>query len=363
MKKVLHLLSAGGAGGIELLCEQIGLRGTACHEFCFLFGMGEIAERMKDEGLKTYDFSGFSAPIKIKELVALTRKNKYDAVVVHHEGVGTYFLYRCLIKLCKGPKYIKYLHCSFEDKFFYTGNNRKDKMHYRLLSKILKESDALIAVSEFTRQSYVQEFGISADKIKVVYNGIDISESKEEPGEAGGSEGSTGLLYIGRLVDVKGVDVLIDALGILSKDHSLHLDILGDGPARTSLEQKVRDLGLMDTVTFHGVRLDKEAFFKRAQIFVYPPVWQEAFGISIIEAMAQGLICVASDIGGIPEIITEDKQGILFEAGNPKSLAEAIDKAATIAKSGVMPEYTEAAKKRAAFFTIEKSVHGLESLL
>ena len=359
MKKVLHLLAGGGAGGIELLCEQIGLRGKAQHEFCFMFGMGEIADRMQNEGLKVYDLGGFSAPLKLKELVALTKKNKYDAVVVHHEGVGTYFLYRWLMKLCKGPKYIKYLHCSFEDKFFYTGNKRKDRMHYSLLSKVIKESDALIAVSEFTGQSYVREFGISEDKIKVVYNGIDI------PGEvkAGQAGDSTGLLYVGRLVDVKGVDVLIDALGLLKDSRRLHLDILGDGPARAQLEEKVKNLGLSDTVTFHGVQLNKAPFFEKASVFIYPPVCQEAFGISIIEAMAQGLICVASNVGGIPEIITNEKQGILFEAGNPKALAEAIEKAVSILESDKKDEFQKEAIARAGFFTIEKSVEGLENLL
>ena len=358
MKKVLHLLAGGGAGGIELLCEQIGLRGKAKHEFCFMFGMGEIADRIREEGLQVYDLSGLSAPNKLKELVSITGKNGYDAVVVHHEGVGTYFLYRWLHKLCKGPKYIKYLHCSFDEKFFYTGNRIKDGLHYRLLAKALKESDALIAVSEFTARSYAAEFGIDSNKINVGYNGVDNSETG-----ADNNKDATGLLYIGRLVDYKGVDVLIDALGMLQKEETLHLDILGDGPAREELEEKTRNLGLSDIITFHGVQLNKDAYFEKARIFVYPPVCQEAFGISIIEAMSRGLICVASNVGGIPEIITDNKDGLLFEAGNPKALADSLRKAIAIAGSEEAPAFINASKKRAEHFSIEKSIEGLESLI
>ncbi|WP_022777669.1 glycosyltransferase family 4 protein [Butyrivibrio sp. AE3009] len=362
MKKVLHLLAGGGAGGIEILCEQIGLLGKERHEFCFLFGMGEIADRMRGEGLQVYDITEGSFLNKLGRLKALARKNGYDAVIVHHEGVGTYLFYYLLHKTVKAPKYFKYLHCSFEDRFFYTGNKLKDKLHYMLLTKVLRSSDALIAVSEFTKKSYVEEFKLSPDKVKVVYNGIKAIEDEARSKE----HDNANLLYIGRLVDVKGVDVLVDALGILVNDEKLchiHLDILGDGPARVELEQKAKALGLKDIVTFYGVQLNKAPFYDKAKIFVYPPIWQEAFGISIIEAMSQGLICVASDVGGIPEIITDGQDGLLFEAGSPKALAEALNKAIAITGGSDAAEFIKASRRRAADFTIEKSIEGLESIV
>lgn len=376
MKKVLHLLAGGGAGGIEMLCEQIGLLGKERHEFCFLFGMGEIADRMRGEGLQVYDITEGFFLNKLGRLKALARKNGYDAVIVHHEGVGTYLFYYLLQKSVKGPKYIKYLHCSFEDKFFYVGNRLKDSIHHMLLGAVLKSSDALIAVSEFTKKSYVDEFKLSPDKVKVVYNGIkvtaddigreDDAASHSASSDGIGGSGNSGLLYIGRLVDVKGVDVLVDAMGILVNDEKLchiHLDILGDGPARVELEQKAKALGFKDIVTFHGVQLNKAPFYDKAKIFVYPPIWQEAFGISIIEAMSQGLICVASDVGGIPEIITDGQDGLLFEAGSPKALAEALNKAIAITGGSDAAEFIKASRRRAADFTIEKSIEGLESIV
>ncbi len=363
MKRVLHLLSAGGTGGIETLCEQIAKRGSAHHEFCFLFGMGEIAERIRDAGIDVYDFSRLSTPSKQIELISLAKKNKYDAVVVHNEGVGIYLLYYLLMKSYKGPMYIKYLHCSYEKEYFFTGNKVKDKLHYSLLGKLLNKSDAVIAVSEFTKKTYVDEFRIPKEKVKVVYNGIEVSQSERPvPGT-----NPVNLLYIGRLVEIKGVQVLLDALSkikaqLAEKKIEVHLDILGDGPAGEGLRNKAKELGLSDLVTFHGVQLCKQPYFDKAQIFVYPPIWQEAFGISVIEAMSQGLVCVASRSGGIPEIITNDKQGILFETGDSSALSKALLTAIDIVRGPEAEEYRKAAINRAGFFTIEKSIEGLEQL-
>ncbi|WP_196805071.1 glycosyltransferase family 4 protein [Butyrivibrio sp. VCB2006] len=365
MKKVLHLLSGGGAGGIEILCEQIGLRGEYRHEFCFLFSGGAIADRMKENGLITYDLTGESIWKKLGALQEIFADGKYDAVVVHHEGVKLYLLYESLIRFAEREKmldvsFIKYLHCTFDENDFYTGNKIVDLLHHYLLEKTLEDSDNLVAVSEFAKRSYEDEFGIDEDKIKVIYNGIetgDIAELATKKCLDGNR-----LLYIGRLVDVKGVDVLIRAIALL-KDRGIYvyLDILGDGEARQPLQKLAEDIGISEQVSFHGVVLDKQEYFDRDGIFVYPSVWQEAFGISIIEAMSQGLVCVASRVGGIPEIITEDNQGILFEKGDPELLADAIEKAQK--RCSAYEEYRDAIISRASEFSIEKSVAELEALV
>ncbi len=366
MKKVLHLLSGGGAGGIEILCEQIGLRGEYRHEFCFLFSTGVIADRMQEKGLTTYDLSGESFWKKMGALKDIFIEGHYDAVVVHNEGVKIYLLYESLIRVAEKEKlldvtFIKYLHMAFDDDF-YTGNKVVDTIHHYLLGKTVDDSDSVVAVSEFTRKTYVDELGTDADKIKVIYNGIEGRDFAELANRK--SVDGNRLLYIGRLVDVKGVDVLIRAMAILSdRDIEVELDVLGDGEAREHLDTLVGQYALNEQVFFHGVVLEKQEFFDRDGIFVYPSIWQEAFGISIIEAMSQGLVCVASRVGGIPEIITEDNQGILFDAGDPEALADAIEMAQKRCLEGAYSEYRDAILSRAADFGIEKSVSELEALI
>lgn len=374
MKKVLHLLSGGGAGGIEILCEQIGLRGQYHHEFCFLFSAGIIADRMKDNNITTYDLSADPFGSKCRRLKEIFKAGKYDAVVVHHEGVKIYFLYEMLIKLAEKERildvtFIKYLHCSFDKSTFYTGNWFEDKIHHFMLGKTLRDSDHIVAVSEFARDSYAGEYGISADAIKVIYNGIaaaDIgnhtpeNEISSETVERDGKH----LLYIGRVVQEKGLETLFKTIALLhDKENDVTLDILGDGEATADLERLSYELGISQNVIFHGVVLEKDAFYRTAGIFVYPSTCMEAFGISVIEAMNEGLVCVASRIGGIPEIMSDGAQGILFEPGNAQSLERAIVEAQKRCERGVYGQYRGKILARAAVFDIETSVSELELLI
>ena len=106
-----------------------------------------------------------------------------------------------------------------------------------------------------------------------------------------------------------------------------------------------------------------EFYSKAAGIFVYPSTCLEAFGISVIEAMNEGLVCIASRIGGIPEIMSDDSQGILFEAGSVGALADAIVEAQRRCSADFYEDYREKIIERAAEFDIEKSVGELEVLI
>jgi glycosyltransferase involved in cell wall biosynthesis len=363
MKKVLHLLSGGGAGGIEVLCEQIGLRGEYQHEFCFLFSGGVIADRMKENGITTYDLSGEGFFGKRRELLQIFKEGNYDAVVVHHEGVKIYLLYEALINRADRLKlldvtFIKYLHMALGDDYF-SGNVVENLIHRHLLKKTMLDSDHVVAVSEFVKESYADDLGIDNEVISVIYNGIEVSDVKSR-----NSVDGSRLLYVGRLVPEKGVDVLLKAIKLLERQGIIvEADIIGDGDARGDLEKLAREQEISERVIFHGIVMEKDSFFNKDGIFVCPSICPEAFGISILEAMSNGLICVASRVGGIPEILEEDRQGILFEAGSPEALTEAIIDAQKRCVGDAYESYREAAISRAAAFDISRSVAGLESLI
>lgn len=135
------------------------------------------------------------------------------------------------------------------------------------------------------------------------------------------------LIFVGRLVSDKGVDVLLRALRILAlgADQVLpNLTIVGDGPEKVSLQRSACELGISAQVTFVGqlAGIDLVSLLHRHRVLVVPSVWPEPFGIVALEGAACGCFIVGSDGGGLPDAI--GPCGMTFRSGDPECLAEAI---------------------------------------
>ena len=360
--KVLHLLSGGGVGGIEMLCRDIAELSSEQNEFCFLYSGGLIADDMESNHAVVYRLYKSSMAIRLLKLLLLVHRNKYDVVIVHHEGIGIYLFYIILTCIFRKCRYIKYLHCSYEEKYFYRGIKWKDKLNYLVLKTAISRSSLLIAVSEFVKNTYLEKFKCSQNKIKVIYNGIRLDQQSEFIHKTVQADEPVRLLYIGRLVEVKGVRLLLYAMKkVVDAGENIELELLGDGPQRKEYEQLTQELGLWGRVYFRGYLLEKEPYYNRTQIFVYPSIWQEAFGISIVEAMAHGMPCVASRSGGIPEIIDHEVNGILFESGNESELVETIQRAVRACRDESWQVYVDNAREKVRKFDIRNMIDGLEA--
>lgn len=127
--------------------------------------------------------------------------------------------------------------------------------------------------------------------------------------------------YVGRLVPEKGVPVLLKAAKRLQDDGlPFHLTIVGGGPLRTNLETEVQQLGLARSVTFAGelTGADLERAVRPFQVVVMPSMWEETAGLSAIEQMMRGQVVVASDIGGLSEVVGDC--GVKVAPGDPDAL-------------------------------------------
>ncbi len=122
----------------------------------------------------------------------------------------------------------------------------------------------------------------------------------------------------GRLVEEKGVDVLLRAVASVP---GVRAEIYGNGPAEDSLKSLANELEVSDRVTFHGFIPDIANAMNKVHLVCVPSVWDEAFPYSILEAMAMAKPVVASAVGGLPEVVQDQVTGRLFERGNDKQLA------------------------------------------
>jgi glycosyltransferase involved in cell wall biosynthesis len=185
-----------------------------------------------------------------------------------------------------------------------------------------KRVDAYITLTPFQKAKMVQA-GLPAAKIHVKPNflfdpGKSDSTTEQRPP-------ARYALYVGRLWEEKGITTLLDAY--IKHDIKLPLKIVGDGILGTELQQRVHQAGLDHRIEFLGWQKKSEVveLMRQAQFLVFPSVWYETFGLSLIEAFACSVPVIASRLGGIAEIVEDGKTGLLFEAGNGKNLAEKIN--------------------------------------
>lgn len=363
--KVLNLLTGGEIGGIEVLCKDIGLRAPYENMFCFVTCEGPVYNQMKELGLSVYSAVGgrkFSIP-KLKKLTALAKD--YDVIAVHHGDPYLNLYYYLLSKICRHKKYVRIMHSCFEEKrdsdYYYS--QIKSFMSKLLLKKAIECSDACIFVSEAGLKTHLKAFSnLSKKSSYVVYNGIGVEKIERGRRNVPQRKEPINIIYVGRLHKVKGLSLLLDAIAILKEKYNIKLTIVGDGLEWEPLHEQTEILKISEIVFFEGQKDDVIPYLENADIFVYPSVCEEVFGISIVEAMAFGLICIANRVGGIPEIIQDGVNGFLTEEKSTEGIADALRKAINIGKEEEA-SMRSAAKETAERFSIENTVAWLTEVL
>lgn len=188
---------------------------------------------------------------------------------------------------------------------------------------IWRQAECTIALSNAFRQL---AWDTAPDQsLDVIYNGIDTQFYK--PMARQRSDGThVRLLCVSRLIKRKGLNYLIDALVMLS-EAPIELDIVGTGNFEKSLKAQVEKADLGNRIRFLGFRPPHELreLYNRADIFILPSL-AESFGMVLLEAMSCGLPIIASNVGGIPEIVTDGENGILVQHACPNELAGAIER-------------------------------------
>ena len=175
---------------------------------------------------------------------------------------------------------------------------------------------------------HIGSLGVDPQRLHVVTNGVD---ERFHPADTGASREQLGLplepvivLFVGRLVQVKGLDDLLDALGQL-KDLPFLCVLVGDGPLRQHLGRRAEDEGLAERIKFVGRRSANEipCWMTAADILVLPSLSEGRPNV-VLEAQACALPVVATAVGGTPELLEDGVNGLLVDAGDGAALAGAL---------------------------------------
>ena len=236
----------------------------------------------------------------------------------------------------------------------------------------LNDADKIIAISNATKD-YVLRLGAKPSKVKVIYNGVDlerfrpIAEKREEMRKKLGiPQNAIVVLTVRRLVYKNGVDTLIDTANIVvKKNPRIVFLVVGKGPDIESVKLQVAQLGIEPNFRLTGFVSDEDlpSYYNVADLFVLPSKSGEGLPLVALEAMACGLPVVATDVGGIREILMKD-YGKLVKPNQPELLAKTVLDFATVDLSSRRGEIRAMVEKRFSWdANVERLVETYEELI
>lgn len=339
----LHLLGGAEKLAVELvegLNSQPGIQADLLvmgseHEP----GTAEIKQRLLSNGIQSVRFLGRPHGTRgkgifrfILELRHILKMNNYD--VVETSMIGPIVL-TSWAGLGLRTKLVSGIHEIYRRVY-------QKSLSYQFLrfSVKINRKVQFYAISEQAKQSWIDYAQIEPERVRVIYNSISAEHFKstqagfEAEGIPKTNDNEFKVLFVGRLCKRKGLDTLINALGPILSDERLHLFIVGGknfGPDpfypddKDLLEQLLKQVvnnGWEDRIHFLGIRNDIPKIMAFMDVLVHP-VRDEGFGLVLAEALAAGLPIVATNVGGIPEVLT-NTDSILVPPDNPLAVREAL---------------------------------------
>jgi glycosyltransferase involved in cell wall biosynthesis len=347
--KIIHLitrLDKGGSADITLLT----VLGIDKKEYEVILVKGPTYESQMSEEEEAYVVASLKEA-QLKGIKIVTNRYLLRRINPFYDVLALFSLYKLLAKerptivhthtskagflgrlAAKGAGVPIIIHTPHGHVFFGYFGAFKTKIFIfmeRLASRI---TDKIVALTHGEKEDYLFFKIADKEKFVVINSGIELKRFKELPiplkqnfkKELGIPENALIVGTVGRLVPVKGPEFLIEAAQfIIPKYPNVFFVFTGDGHLRKDLERKASDLGIKENVVFLGWRNDAAKIISVTDIFVLPSL-NEGMGRVLAEAMALGKPIVASNVGGIPDLVIHGKNGFLVPPKNSKELARYI---------------------------------------
>jgi glycosyltransferase involved in cell wall biosynthesis len=305
--KIIRLTTLLDFGGQERKYLSFTSDASLLHnEYCFAaIGHGGHAEKIiKERGFKVVIFNKKPNITNLANIVTLYRWFKKEKPDVVHTAAAEANFHGVIAAKLAGVKII------IAEEIGLPNHSSKAKIIFKWVYKL---TSRVICVSKAVKQFLLDIGEIPTHKGIVLYNPVSAPKAfvKNTPSVFT-------IVCVGRLEKVKNQQVLIRAISRISQ-FPCKLILVGDGRERENLEELTLALGCKDRVEFIGFSSEPERYLSAATLFVLPSL-SEGFGIAVLEAMQQGLPCLCSRVGGVPEFLEEGKTGWLFTPNDEEEL-------------------------------------------
>jgi glycosyltransferase involved in cell wall biosynthesis len=318
--QVLHDLQVGGA---QILAARLArqLRGSYSFVFICLDEIGALGEELREQGFAVHQVSrrpgvDWGCPRRITRIL---RDERVDLLHCH---LYTPFFYGIAARLgFRGPAVL------------FTEHGRPFPDHPRFKRKaanrlLLERRDRVVGVGAAVRRALDVNEGISADRVGIVYNGIDLSRHADNQDcrrsirkEIGVDQEDFVVVQVARLDPVKDHATALRTIAqVALRRTDVRLVIVGEGPELPVIKRHIAELGIAKHVRPLGLRSDIPRLLSAADVFLLTSV-TEGIPLSVIEAMAAGLPVVATNVGGVGEVVEDGVTGFLSPAADPVELA------------------------------------------
>ncbi|MFY0543728.1 glycosyltransferase [Brevibacillus sp. H7] len=335
--RVLHVIGGGEFGGAEQhilnLLSAFPTDQVEAAVVCFYDAV--FADQLRRAGISVIALNQYGR-FDLRLLQALRKTFRtYRPDIVHTHGVKANFFSRIAARGMTS-KLITTVHSNLRYDYV-------NPLGFLIVSAMERSTrpwnDHFIAISGAIGEILRQE-GVPAEKLTVIYNGMNLTPYRQtDQREANRSRlraewgiSSEDFVFgtVARFVPVKGLPVLIDAFARLVRhtpNQSARLVLVGDGPERPLLEEKVKEHQLEHKICFAGFRHDIPACLHAFDAFVHSSYY-EGLGYTIIEAMASEVPVIATNVGGVKEFVKHEQTGLLAEAADVEGLAYAMERLA-----------------------------------
>lgn len=356
--RLLWLVDSLGAGGAEALVVTYAEAVRGKQEFfvaCLSGADGVNAQRLQSLGVPVIDLRARNLRdvSAFRRLLAAIREHRIELI---HAHLTYSSIWSAVASRLTGVPAIASLHVSpratrtLKDSALHrVATDLRDRLMRAILNRW---SRIVVMVSGALRDDYLER-GLKSAKMRVVHNGIELDRFRRPREESRARlerelnipRGVPIIATVAVLRPKKGIEVLLEAV---PQVRNAVFVIIGDGPLRDEWTRLAESRGVADRVRWAGYRKDVDALLAGCDLFVHPSL-DDAFPTVLLEAMAAGLPIVASQVGGIPEIVTPGVTGELVPPGDARALASAIN--ALLGSDDTMRLMRAAAESHASRFS------------